>query len=100
MRVHEHGCSRRSPGWPRTAGVLRTKDPADLDPVLRNHRGKRVLVVVAGIYSMDGDMARLPELLDMAEDHGAPVFIDEAHSMLCYGATGGVVEHFGAQRRI
>ena len=76
-------------------------DPADLDRVLDRHKGKRVLVVVEGIYSMDGDMARLPELLDVAELHRAPLFIDEAHSILCLGATGGgVVEHFNAQRRI
>jgi glycine C-acetyltransferase len=76
-------------------------DPAALDATLAREKGARRLVVVEGVYSMDGDMARLPELLDVADAHGVPVFIDEAHSILACGPTGGgVVEHFGAQRRI
>ena len=76
-------------------------DAADLDRVLEVHRGKRRLIVVEGIYSMDGDMVRLPQLLDVAEAHGVPVLIDEAHSILCCGPNGGgVVEHFGESRRV
>jgi glycine C-acetyltransferase len=76
-------------------------DPASLDEVLGRERTTRKLVVVEGIYSMDGDMARLPELLDVAEAHGAALFIDEAHSILACGPTGGgVVEHFDAQQRV
>jgi len=76
-------------------------DPTDLDRVLDQHAGKRRLVVVEGIYSMDGDMARLPQLLDVAETHGVPVLIDEAHSILGCGPNGGgVVEHFGAAKRV
>jgi glycine C-acetyltransferase len=76
-------------------------DPEDLDRVLAATKGKRRLVTVEGVYSMDGDMAALPQLLDVAEAHDVPVFIDEAHSILACGPTGGgVTEHFGAQRRI
>jgi glycine C-acetyltransferase len=76
-------------------------DPASLDEVLGRERTTRKLVVVEGVYSMDGDMARLPELLDVAEAHGAALFIDEAHSILACGPTGGgVVEHFDAQQRV
>jgi glycine C-acetyltransferase len=50
---------------------------------------------------MDGDFADLPRLLDVAEAHGVGLFVDEAHSILCCGATGGgVVEHFDARKRV
>jgi 7-keto-8-aminopelargonate synthetase-like enzyme len=76
-------------------------DPADLDRALSAHKGKRRMVAVDGVYSMDGDMARLPELLDVAESHGVPLLVDEAHSILACGPTGGgVAEHFGAQHRV
>jgi 7-keto-8-aminopelargonate synthetase-like enzyme len=76
-------------------------DPRSLDEVLSASKGKRRLVILDGIYSMDGDMADLPRLLEVTEAHGVGIFIDEAHSILCCGANGGgVVEHFGVQSRI
>jgi glycine C-acetyltransferase len=76
-------------------------DPKSLDEVLSATKGKRRMVIVDGVYSMDGDMADLPRLLEVTEAHDVQIFIDEAHSILCCGPTGGgVVEHFGAQKRI
>ncbi|MEP6936735.1 MAG: aminotransferase class I/II-fold pyridoxal phosphate-dependent enzyme [Chthoniobacterales bacterium] len=76
-------------------------DPASLDAALRRRKGKRQLVIVEGIYSMDGDFASLEGLLDVAESHGASVFIDEAHSMLACGDHGrGAAERFGVEDRI
>ena len=76
-------------------------DPASLDAALRRRKGRRQLVIVEGIYSMDGDFASLDGLLDVADAHGASVFIDEAHSMLGCGAHGrGAAEHFGVEKRI
>ena len=76
-------------------------DPASLDAALCRRKGKRQLVIVEGIYSMDGDFASLDGLLDAAESHHASVFIDEAHSMLACGAHGrGAAEHFGVEKRI
>ncbi len=76
-------------------------DPASLDAALRRHKGKRRLVIVEGIYSMDGDFGQLDALIDVAEAHGASVFVDEAHSMLACGPTGrGAVEHFGVHQRV
>ncbi len=71
-------------------------DPAALDDALQKSEGRRRLVVIEGIYSMDGDMARLPELLEVTERHGVGVMIDEAHSILALGKQGrGCAEHFG-----
>ena len=75
-------------------------DPASLDAALSRQKGRRQLVVVEGIYSMDGDFGNLQEVLDVADAHGASVFIDEAHSMLGCGEHGrGAAEHFGVEDR-
>jgi 7-keto-8-aminopelargonate synthetase-like enzyme len=72
-----------------------------LDQVLSSTAGSRRLIFVDGLYSMDGDMADLPALLDVAESHGVGMFVDEAHSILCCGPNGGgVVEHFGVRDRV
>ncbi len=76
-------------------------DPASLDEALNKRKGKRQLVIIEGIYSMDGDFGKLDALLDVAEAHGASVFIDEAHSMLACGENGrGAAEQFGVEDRI
>lgn len=76
-------------------------DPASLDAALRRRKGRRQLVIVEGIYSMDGDFASLDGLLDVADAHKASVFIDEAHSMLGCGRHGrGAAEHFDVEKRI
>jgi glycine C-acetyltransferase len=76
-------------------------DPASLDAALGRQKGRRQLVIVEGIYSMDGDFGNLKELLSVAESHGASVFIDEAHSTLACGEHGrGAAEHFGVEERV
>jgi len=76
-------------------------DAESLDETLARHKGKRVLVAAEGVYSMDGDLADLPRIVEVCEAHGVPVYLDEAHSTLLFGEKGGgVAEHFGLQRRI
>jgi 8-amino-7-oxononanoate synthase len=76
-------------------------DSLSLDTALSRHEGRRQLVIIEGIYSMDGDFGNLNELLDVAESHGASVFIDEAHSMLACGEHGrGAAEKFGVEDRV
>ena len=76
-------------------------DPASLDAALSRHKGRRQLVIVEGIYSMDGDFGNLKELIAVAESHGASVFIDEAHSMLACGEHGrGAAEKFDVEDRV
>jgi glycine C-acetyltransferase len=79
---------------------FRHNQPEDLDRKLKDVKGKK-LVVVEGVYSMDGDVARLPEIVEVAKKHGARIMIDEAHSGFIYGANGrGVAEHFGLEDEI
>ena len=79
---------------------FRHNRPDELDRKLKDTKGKR-LVIVEGVYSMDGDVARLPEIIEVAKRHGARVMIDEAHSGFVYGPNGrGVAEHFGVEKDI
>jgi glycine C-acetyltransferase len=76
-------------------------DAESLDQALSQFEGRRRLMVVEGVYSMDGDYAKLDELLPVAEKHGVGVMIDEAHSIGVYGEKGrGVTDKFGAKDRI
>lgn len=76
-------------------------DPASLDKALSRKQGRRQLVVVEGIYSMDGDFGNLKELIDVAVSHKASVFVDEAHSMLACGENGrGAAEKFGVEDHV
>src|SRR6266853_216149 len=76
-------------------------DAASLDAALSHKSGRRQLVIIEGIYSMDGDFGKLIELTDVAESHGASVFIDEAHSVLGCGKNGrGAAEQFGVEDRV
>ena len=60
---------------------------------------RRVLVAVDAVYSMEGDIAPLPELLALCARHSAVLVVDEAHSTGVMGATGkGLLEHFGLDR--
>src|SRR3954454_7611757 len=75
-------------------------DAASLEAALKRQAGRRQLVVVEGIYSMDGDFGNLQEVLDVADAHDASIFIDEAHSMLgCGEHAGGAAELYGVEGR-
>ena len=64
------------------------------------HEYRRVLVVIEGVYSMDGDIPDLPRFVEVKKRHKALLMIDEAHSMGVLGARGrGIGEHFGVSRR-
>lgn len=58
-------------------------------------------MVVDGVYSMDGDICNLPEILDIAHYYGAWVLVDEAHATGVIGKTGkGTLEHFGLEGKV
>ncbi len=79
---------------------FRHNDADHLDAMLQRHRrtGSVCLVMIEGIYSMDGDIGRLPEILEVVRRHDADLYIDEAHSFGVLGPTGrGVMEHFGVE---
>jgi glycine C-acetyltransferase len=58
--------------------------------------GARKLIVTDGVFSMEGDLAKLPEIVELAREHDAVVVVDDSHGVGVLGATGrGTVEHFG-----
>lgn len=78
-------------------------DVSHLDKVLeraeRQHPGSGKLVVVDGVFSMEGDIADLPAIVTVVRRHGARLLVDEAHSAGVMGPTGaGVHEHFGVTK--
>ncbi|TYZ64243.1 hypothetical protein PybrP1_004415 [[Pythium] brassicae (nom. inval.)] len=86
--------------------VFRHNDPAHLEQVLRaklaagqprtGRDWKKVLVMVEGIYSMEGEIVNLRAIVDVAKRYKAYVYVDEAHSIGALGATGrGICEYSG-----
>jgi len=77
-------------------------DMADLEAQLRAAEGKRhKLIVTDGVFSMDGTIAQLDKICDLADRYGALVMIDECHATGFMGATGrGTHEHHGVMGRI
>lgn len=78
--------------------VFAHNSPRHLEKVLKTLSGKRVIVCIEGIYSMDGDLANLPEIVPICKKYGAKILLDEAHATLIFGERGGGVgEHFGVE---
>ncbi|MFW6139727.1 MAG: aminotransferase class I/II-fold pyridoxal phosphate-dependent enzyme [Acidobacteriota bacterium] len=81
--------------------VFAHNNPSHLERVLRKTNKKRVLVCVEGVYSMDGDLANLPEIIPVCQKHGAKLLVDEAHATLVFGEKGGgVAEHFNKEHEV
>src|SRR5437016_10872002 len=78
------------------------KDMMGLRRVLEESRGaNKVMIVSDGVFSMDGDIAPLPKIVDLAEEFGAFVMVDDAHSSGVLGKNGrGSVSHFGLDGRV
>ena len=76
--------------------VFQHNDMDSLAEKLEMAAGRRTLVVVDSVFSMDGDIIDLPAVVDLCKKHGALLMVDEAHSLGVLGKTGrGVQEHFG-----
>lgn len=80
-------------------------NPAALERKLQEHLlpggYKRGLIITDGVFSMDGDIAPLPQLVQLAEKYGALIMVDDAHGEGVLGQGGrGAVDHFGLQGRV
>jgi len=77
---------------------FRHNDMEDLERQLARHKGKGILIVVDGVFSMEGDITNLPEISKLAKKYGARLFVDEAHSLGVLGEKGtGTGEYFNMQ---
>ena len=80
---------------------FRHNDMADLERVLaRSGKGGKI-IVVDGVFSMEGDIANLPEIVRLAQKYGARVMVDDAHATGVLGKEGrGTAEHFGLEEEV
>ena len=86
-----------------TIQVFRHKDLADCERILEEHAsfsGKK-LIITDGVFSMDGDIAPLPQLCDLAEKYGCIMMVDDAHASGVLGRGGrGSIDHFNCHGRV
>ncbi|HEY71273.1 MAG TPA: aminotransferase class I/II-fold pyridoxal phosphate-dependent enzyme [Anaerolineae bacterium] len=79
-----------------TTKRYRHNDVADLERVLKSVDPKRgILVVVDGLFSMEGDIAPLPEIVPLCKEFGARLMVDDAHAIGVLGGGRGTAAHFG-----
>ena len=86
-----------------TIKVFRHKDIAHAEEQLASVAGQpgHKLIITDGVFSMDGDIGPLPQLVEAAERHGAIMMIDDAHSSGVLGRNGrGTVDHFNMHGRV
>jgi 8-amino-7-oxononanoate synthase len=76
----------------------RHNDMKDLERVLEQTHDKGKLIIVDGVFSMEGDIAELPSIVKLAKAYGARVLVDDAHGIGVLGNGGrGTAEHFGVE---
>jgi 8-amino-7-oxononanoate synthase len=76
--------------------VFKHTDIGDLERHLKKHRKRKKLIVTDGVFSMDGDIAPLPDIICLARTYNAMVMVDDAHATGVLGVHGrGTMEHFG-----
>jgi 8-amino-7-oxononanoate synthase len=76
-------------------------DMSDLKRLLTEYEDKDKLIVVDGVFSMEGDIANLPEIVALAKKYGARIMVDDAHGIGVLGKTGrGTAEHFGLEDEV
>jgi glycine C-acetyltransferase len=87
------------------ADVVRYKhsDMKDLERVIKEVKDKynTKLIITDGVFSMDGDIAKLPDIVELAEKYGCLTYVDDAHSSGVLGSRGqGSAHHFGLSDRV
>jgi 8-amino-7-oxononanoate synthase len=83
------------------AKKFRHNDMKDLERVLEATQDKGKLIIVDGVFSMEGDIADLPNIVKLAKAYGARVMVDDAHAVGVLGQGGrGTAEHFGLEDQV
>ncbi len=84
-------------------GIYKHSDMDSLEQILKESRDKykNILIITDGVFSMDGDIAKLPEIVELAEKYEAMTYVDDSHGSGVLGESGrGTVDHFGLHGRI
>ncbi len=83
--------------------VFKHSNMVDLERILKEKRNqyKTVLIITDGVFSMDGDIAKLPEMVELAEKYDCLTYVDDAHGSGVLGENGrGTVDHFGLHGKV
>ncbi|MGK5084561.1 glycine C-acetyltransferase [Bdellovibrionota bacterium FG-1] len=81
--------------------IFEHQDMKELEEKLRSAQCRIKLIITDGVFSMDGDMAKLDQICDLADKYGALVAVDDSHATGFMGKTGrGTHEHFGVMSRV
>jgi len=83
-------------------GIYAHKDMGELEKVLKDADDKyeKIMVVSDGVFSMDGDIAPMPDILKLAQEYGAMTYVDDAHGEGVLGKGAGIGKHFGIEGKI
>ncbi len=83
-------------------GIYAHKDMGELEKVLKDADDKyeKIMVVSDGVFSMDGDIAPMPDILKLAQEYGAMTYVDDAHGEGVLGKGAGIGKHFGIEGQI
>lgn len=77
---------------------FRHNDMADLERILKENVDRNKLIIVDGVFSMEGDIVHLPQVVELAKAYGARLMVDDAHGIGVLGHAGrGTAEHFGLE---
>ncbi len=80
---------------------FRHNDMSDLERLLIDNKDRKKLIVVDGVFSMEGDIVNLPEVVSLARKYNARLMVDDAHGIGVLGKTGrGTAEHFGLEKEV
>ncbi|ASV96079.1 glycine C-acetyltransferase [Enterococcus durans] len=88
------------------AKIIRVKhqDMTDLEEkaktAVESGRYKKIMYITDGVFSMDGDIANLPDMIPIAEKYGLITYVDDAHGSGVMGKGAGTVKHFGLNHKI
>lgn len=83
--------------------VFKHSDMDDLERVIKENRDQynQVLIITDGVFSMDGDIAKLPQIVELAEKYDCLTYVDDAHASGVLGRSGrGTVDHFNLHGRV
>ncbi len=83
--------------------IYKHRDISDLEKQLKEAEkdgARRICIITDGVFSMDGDMAPLDKIVDVAEDYGAMIFVDDCHGEGILGEGKGIVAHFNLQGKV
>ncbi|MCK5253722.1 MAG: aminotransferase class I/II-fold pyridoxal phosphate-dependent enzyme [Thermoplasmata archaeon] len=83
-------------------GIYAHKDMGELEKVLKDADDKyeKIMVVSDGVFSMDGDITPMPDILKLAQEYGAMTYVDDAHGEGVLGKGAGIGKHFGIEGQI